>query len=103
MNASSIRQAIFAQLATIPEPCGIAMGRSINICEMGLIEDVFIDGGKVKIVLCLTDPGCIHFSALQRYIRDVVSLVDSVQTVEVVQTTERLWTPDREMRRVSTL
>src|ERR1700691_2496958 len=99
MNASCIRQAIFAQLATIAEPCGIAMGRSINICDMGLIEEVLIEGGNVKIVLCLTDPGCIHFSALQRYIRDVVSLVDSVQTVEVVQTTEQLWTPDRENRR----
>jgi metal-sulfur cluster biosynthetic enzyme len=96
MTDSSLHQLILARLATIAEPCGIAMGRLINICEMGLIEGVTIDGGHVTITLCLTDPGCVHFSALKKYIGDALISLDFVETVEVVHTTQVLWTPDRE-------
>ena len=99
MTESPLRDLILARLATIAEPCGIAMGRSINICEMGLIEGIVIAKGHVQITLCLTDPGCVHFSALSKYIRDVLITLDAVDAVEVVQTTKALWTPDRVQKR----
>ncbi|HEX3913391.1 MAG TPA: iron-sulfur cluster assembly protein [Steroidobacteraceae bacterium] len=76
------------------------MGRSINICEMGLIEEIVVAERHVHITLCLTDPGCVHFSALSNYIRDVLTALDGVDTVKVVQTTKILWTPEREQKRM---
>jgi metal-sulfur cluster biosynthetic enzyme len=47
-------------------PCSVAMAK--NICEMGLVESVHVNGGEVEVVLCLTDPGCMNFGL----IRDIV-------------------------------
>jgi metal-sulfur cluster biosynthetic enzyme len=46
-------------------------------------------------VLCLTDPGCINYGRIVRYITDALMVLDEVQAVEVSQTTATLWTPDR--------
>jgi metal-sulfur cluster biosynthetic enzyme len=89
------RAAVMAALATVPEPCAFAMGRPTDIAEMGLIESVAIDGGQVGVVLVLTDPSCVHFTAMQRYIADALDAVPGVEGVEVSMSTTQLWTPDR--------
>jgi metal-sulfur cluster biosynthetic enzyme len=98
MTESHLRRLIMTALATVTEPCSIAMRRPINICEMGLVEKVDIDDGRVSITLCLTDPGCVHFSSLRKYIRDVTIGLEGVKSVDVAQTTKVLWTPDRVQR-----
>jgi metal-sulfur cluster biosynthetic enzyme len=95
------KDALLQQLRKIPEPCGLLMGRRIDICDMGLVEDISIDDGHVRVTLCLTDPGCVHFRSLQRYISDVLLELDDVRSVEVGQTTRTLWTPDRVNVRVA--
>src|ERR1700722_3448996 len=95
MSDTDLRNLIMERLATIAEPCGIAMRLAINICDMGLIEEGSIVSGDVKIILCLTDPACIHFASLQSYISDVLRDLEGVNGVEVTQTTKVLWTPDR--------
>jgi len=100
MSDTDLHNLIMERLATIAEPCGIAMRLAINICEMGLVEAVSISGGHVKVTLCLTDPACVHFSSLQHYICDVLTDVEGVNDVEVTQTTKVLWTPDRVTRRL---
>lgn len=45
--------------------------------------------------VCLTDPGCVHFHALRRYITDVLLDLDGVTSVHVGQALDTLWTPDR--------
>lgn len=74
------------------EPCSIAMRTPVDIVEMGLIEDVRLDGGRVEVELCLTDPGCVHFHAMRRYITDVLLELDGVASVDVTQTLDTLWT-----------
>ena len=91
-----LAKAIAARLDTIPEPCSIAMGGTTSLAGMGLIDDIAIgESGAVTITLCLTDPGCVHFSGMQRYIADAVEPMDGVASVTVVQTLDKLWTPDR--------
>jgi metal-sulfur cluster biosynthetic enzyme len=92
------RDAVLTALRTVPEPCAIAMGSSVDITAMGLVDDIAIDGPVVRIELVLTDPSCVHFRSMQRYITDAVAQVDGVERVEVALSTTTLWTPDRVAR-----
>jgi metal-sulfur cluster biosynthetic enzyme len=83
------------ELRTVPEPCGLLMREPIDICAMGLVESVECREGRVRIELVLTDPSCVHFTGLRRYIGDVVGALPGVESVEVRASTTQLWTPDR--------
>jgi metal-sulfur cluster biosynthetic enzyme len=89
------RAAVLDALRQVPEPCSIIMRAPTDICEMGLVEDVRIEGSAVRVELVLTDPSCAHFSSMRRYIEDAISKVEAVETVAVVLSTSKLWTPDR--------
>jgi metal-sulfur cluster biosynthetic enzyme len=79
------------------------MRAPMDITEMGLVEDIAIAaGGQVRVTLLLTDPSCVHFTGLQRFIADVLEPLAGVTSVEVVQSTTQLWTPDRVHRRSPT-
>jgi metal-sulfur cluster biosynthetic enzyme len=80
-------------LRAVPEPCSIAMRAPTDICSMGLVERVEIEGSHVRVTLVLTDPSCVHFSAMQRYIADEVNALEDVDQVTVVASTSRLWVP----------
>ena len=58
-------------------------------------EEVVIDGGHVHVVLVLTDPSCVHFLGMRRYIVDVLTALAGVDTVDVSMSTTQLWTSDR--------
>jgi metal-sulfur cluster biosynthetic enzyme len=92
------RETVLAALKRVPEPCSIAMRAPIDICEMGLVEDVQIACGRVRVELVLTDPSCGHFASMRRYIADVLTELDGVDAVDVVLSTATLWTPDRTIR-----
>lgn len=83
------------RVAAIPEPCGFAMGRPTTLGDMGLIETIAIEDGRVSITLCLTDTACVHFAGMSRYIADAVGALPGVTSVVVDQTLTAIWTPDR--------
>jgi len=83
------------QLRKVPEPCGLLMRQPIDICQMGLVDEVECADGHVRVVLVLTDTSCVHYSELKRYITDVLSRLPGVRSVEVTASTTKLWTPDR--------
>lgn len=89
------REGVLAALKRVPEPCSIAMRAPIDICEMGLVEDVRIEGGSVRVELVLTDASCPHFTSMRRYIADALTELEGVTAVDVVISTTKLWTPDR--------
>jgi metal-sulfur cluster biosynthetic enzyme len=92
-------KAILEALKAVAEPCSIAMRRPMDITEMGLVQDVLIEGGDVEIVLILTDPSCVHFTSMRQYIADVLLPLEGIDTVKVTMSTTALWTPDRVKRR----
>jgi metal-sulfur cluster biosynthetic enzyme len=95
MTAGLCREAVLGQLRNVAEPCSIAMGHPLDICEMGLIDDIEIADGHVRITLCLTDPGCIHLRGIRQFITDELMALDGVRSVEVRQSLNDLWTPER--------
>lgn len=95
------RADVLEALRSVPEPCSIAMGSALDICEMGLVEEISIAAGAIRVELVLTDPSCAHFTAMRRYISDAVGGLDGVESVEVVISTTRLWTADRVRRRAA--
>jgi metal-sulfur cluster biosynthetic enzyme len=90
--------AIMEVLAEIAEPCSIAMRSPTNLRDMGLVESITIDGSRVVITLVLTDPSCVHFQSMSRYIQDAVGAMPGVENVAVLMSTTQLWT-ERLMRR----
>lgn len=87
---------IRARLRTVPEPCSLLMREPTNITDMGLVEQVDVTGGRVCVELVLTDPSCLHFGAMQRFITDALLDLDGVDEVEVRASTSVLWTPERQ-------
>jgi metal-sulfur cluster biosynthetic enzyme len=93
------QDAVRAQLRRVPEPCALRMRDPVDICEMGLVEEITVTGGHVRVELVLTDPSCLHFTGLRRYITDVLLELPGVDSVEVAISTAILWTPDRQTGR----
>jgi metal-sulfur cluster biosynthetic enzyme len=83
------------RLRAVPEPCGLLMRAPLDICEMGLVDEISCSAGRVRVELVLTDASCVHFGGLRRYITDVLLELPGVDTVEVTVSTSKLWTPDR--------
>lgn len=66
----------------------------INIVDLGLIYDLKVDDGDVKIKMILTAPGCPMGFYLVEQVKEAVSAVDGVKNVDVTLVNE-LWTPNR--------
>jgi metal-sulfur cluster biosynthetic enzyme len=71
------------------------MRSPLDICQMGLVGKVECTDGHVLVELVLTDPSCVHFGGMRRYITDLLCELPGVETVEVTASTTVLWTPER--------
>jgi len=67
----------------------------MSVVDLGLIYDVQIDGGHVRITMTLTMPGCPLHDAMTEWVRQAVGRIPGVDEVEVVITFEPAWTPGR--------
>jgi metal-sulfur cluster biosynthetic enzyme len=94
-SAAPNRGALVRQLCRVIEPCSIAMCDPVEIAEMGLVENVELIEGHMRVMLCLTDPGRVHLSAMRQFITDVLLELPGIQSVEMRQTATELWTPAR--------
>jgi metal-sulfur cluster biosynthetic enzyme len=60
--ASASGDAVLAQvreaLAHVVDPCSIATGVPLTLAEMGMVEDIVVEGGRVTVTLMLTSPVC---------------------------------------------
>lgn len=90
---------LLTQVRKVIDPCSIAMCAPVDIWQMGLVEELEITGGRVRVTLVLTDVSCVFYRDLRRHVTDVLLELPGVEAVEVRLATDRLWTPDR-MHRV---
>ena len=67
----------------------------LSIVDMGLVYDVTIEAGRVRIVMTLTAPGCPIHDAMSEWVRLAVGAVPGVEAVDVAITFDPPWTPDR--------
>jgi metal-sulfur cluster biosynthetic enzyme len=67
----------------------------LDFVELGLIYDIEIEGGNVKITYSLTTPACPIGPQVAEQIEEFVSELDGVEHVNPVMTFSPPWTPER--------
>jgi metal-sulfur cluster biosynthetic enzyme len=67
----------------------------LDFVELGLIYDVEVDGGAVRVTYTLTSPGCPIGPQVSEQIEEFVSELEGVEEVHPVMTFSPPWTPER--------
>jgi metal-sulfur cluster biosynthetic enzyme len=67
----------------------------LDFVELGLIYDIEIDAGTVKITYSLTTPACPIGPQVAEQIEEFVSELDGVDEVQPVMTFTPPWSPER--------
>jgi len=61
----------------------------VNIVDLGLVYEVEINGGSVRIEMTLTSPGCPLAGLIDQMVRGAVGKLKEVERVEL----ELVWDP----------
>ena len=67
----------------------------MDIVDLGLMYDVELENGKVKVIHTLTSMGCPVGPMIQQQIDEVVRALPGVDDVEVELTWDPPWTPEK--------
>ena len=85
--------ALIDALREVYDPC--CADRGISIVDMGVVEDVRVDGSHVEVDLVLTTGWCPFVASMSSAIPDRLRAVDGVETVDVKVVWDPVWTMDR--------
>jgi metal-sulfur cluster biosynthetic enzyme len=66
----------------------------LDFVELGLVYEVAVDDGDVSITFTLTSPGCPIGPQVTEQMKEFVSEVPGVDTVEAHMVFSPPWTPD---------
>jgi metal-sulfur cluster biosynthetic enzyme len=87
------RDVLIDALREVYDPC--CADRGISIVDMGVVEDVRVDGDHVDVDLVLTTGWCPFVVSMSSAIPDALKRLDGVETVDVKVVWEAVWTMDR--------
>jgi metal-sulfur cluster biosynthetic enzyme len=87
------RDTLMAALGEVHDPC--CAERGLSIVDMGVVEDVRVDGSHVEVDLVLTTGWCPFVASMSSAIPDRLRRVDGVETVAVEVVWDPVWTTDR--------
>ena len=85
--------AIVDALRDVYDPC--CADRGISIVDMGVVDDVQVDGAHVRVDLLPTTGWCPFIVTMSEAIPARLRRLDGVATVEVNVVWDPMWTPDR--------
>ena len=85
--------AIVDALRDVYDPC--CADRGVSIVDMGVVEDVRVDGGRVEVDLVLTSGWCPFVTTMSTAIPERLRRMDGVDTVDVKVVWDPVWTMDR--------
>jgi radical SAM protein len=88
--ATPTRADVDAALETVLDP---ELGMSV--VALGLVYDVTLMPGAVRVTMTLTAPGCPLHEVMTDWVRAALLRVPGVEQAEVVLTFDPPWTPDR--------
>lgn len=92
-TANPNRAAVMDALRTCYDPC--CRERGVSIVDLGLIQEVQVEAGRVRVAMLLTS-GWPPFSAnLEQMIEAEVKRLPSVREVAVEIVWSPVWTPER--------
>jgi metal-sulfur cluster biosynthetic enzyme len=80
-------------LRDVYDPC--CADRGISIVDMGVVEDVRVDGAHVDVDLVLTTGWCPFVATMSSTIPDRLLALDGVESVDVRVVWDPVWTPER--------
>ncbi|WP_461463162.1 iron-sulfur cluster assembly protein [Methanobrevibacter sp.] len=55
----------------------------ISIVDMGLLDEINVEGDEVEIVLKPTNPGCMSVTRIAVQVKELASTVDGVEKVKI--------------------
>jgi metal-sulfur cluster biosynthetic enzyme len=87
------RAALIEALRDVHDPC--CADRGISIVDMGVVEDVHVEGAHVRVDLVPTTGLCPFVANMSSAIPDRLRRLAGVETVEVRVVWEPVWTMDR--------
>jgi metal-sulfur cluster biosynthetic enzyme len=87
------RDQIVDALRDVYDPC--CADRGVSIVDMGVVEDVRVDGAHVDVDLVLTTGWCPFVASMSSAIPERLRAMDGVETVEVRTVWDPVWTMDR--------
>jgi metal-sulfur cluster biosynthetic enzyme len=79
-------------LREVVDPCTAATGSHLDVVEMGLVADVDVDDGTVRVDLRLTTPACHMVPYFIDAIEEVVTPLPGVDEVAVATDDGTSWT-----------
>lgn len=80
------KEDIYQQLRSVKDP---ELG--INVVDLGLIYDVSVKNGRVKILMTLTFPGCPFGATVHRDINDAIKRIGAVKELSLEITFDPPW------------
>ena len=84
---------IVEALGDMYDPC--CAERGLSVVDMGLVEDVHIDGSRVRVDLVLTTGWCPFVASLSTTIPERLRRLDGVDDAEVNVVWDPVWTEER--------
>jgi metal-sulfur cluster biosynthetic enzyme len=87
------RPELIDALREVYDPC--CADRGISIVDMGVVEDVRVEGSHVAVDLVLTTGWCPFVASMSSAIPDRLRELDGVETVDVRVVWDPVWTMDR--------
>ena len=84
---------ITAALRDVYDPC--CADRGINVVDMGVVEDVHVEGSQVRVDLVLTSGWCPFVANMSSAIPDRLRQVPGVESVDVRVVWDPVWTMER--------
>lgn len=88
-----VRERVLHALSDVYDPC--CREKGISVVDMGLLENVEVDGGRASIEVVLTTGWCPFVVPLLEAIRERAATVPGVDTADVEVSWQRPWTTDR--------
>jgi metal-sulfur cluster biosynthetic enzyme len=87
------RSALLDALRDVYDPC--CADRGISIVDMGVVEDVHVEGSHVRVDLVLTTGWCPFVANMSSAIPDRLRRLAGVETIDVRVVWDPVWTMDR--------
>ena len=80
-------------LRDVYDPC--CADRGISVVDMGLVEDVHVEGSHVRVDLVLTTGWCPFVASMSDMIPARLRDLDGVESVDVEVVWDPVWTTER--------
>jgi metal-sulfur cluster biosynthetic enzyme len=87
------RERVIEALRDVYDPC--CADRGISVVDMGLVEDVRVEGSHVRVDIVLTTGWCPFVASMSEAIPARLRDLDGVESVDVEVVWDPVWTPER--------